>query len=86
VIEPLVVDSYRLGSMGDAESVGIEDILAGDGVVVIEWPERITPLLPPERLWITLDVLDETTQRQLTLRATGPRYETLLEQFQRNAG
>ncbi len=73
------VDCYRLGSLDDAETVGIEDILAGDGIVVIEWPERIEPLLPAERLWIALDILDETTERQITVRATGARYAALLD-------
>ncbi len=79
------VDCYRLGSLDDAESVGIEDVLAGDGVVIIEWPERISPLLPAERFWISLDILDAAMGRQITLHATGPRYEALLDEFQRSS-
>jgi tRNA threonylcarbamoyladenosine biosynthesis protein TsaE len=76
------VDCYRLGSLDDAESVGIEEILAGDDVVVIEWPERIEPLLPRERLWIDLEILDATTDRRISLKATGARYEALLDGLQ----
>jgi tRNA threonylcarbamoyladenosine biosynthesis protein TsaE len=76
------VDCYRLGSLDDADTIGIEDILAGNDVVVIEWPERIETLLPAERLWISLDILDATTaaisERRITLQATGPRYAALL--------
>lgn len=80
------VDCYRLSSLEDAESIGIEEILAGDDTVLIEWPERIQPLLPPDRLWIQMDLLDEAgTKRQLTFRASGTRYETLLDAFRRSA-
>lgn len=76
------VDCYRLNSLDDAESIGIEDILAGDGIAVIEWPERIETLLPTERLWITLETPDDgqsETDRQITLEATGERYVGILE-------
>ena len=79
------LDCYRLNSLEDAESVGIEDILAGDGIAVIEWPERIGELLPAECLWIKLEVPDSErpdeggeTQRQITFEASGMRYASLL--------
>ncbi len=77
------LDCYRLSSLDDAETVGIEDILSGDGVVLIEWPERIKALLPPERLWITLEILDETTERHITLQAESAHYAALLRDLRR---
>jgi tRNA threonylcarbamoyladenosine biosynthesis protein TsaE len=79
------VDCYRLGRIDDAENVGIEDILAGDDVTVIEWPERIEGWLPPERLWIDLEAGRENTERQLTFQATGQRFVNLLDDFRRSA-
>jgi len=80
------VDCYRLPDIEQAETIGIEEILAGRDVAVIEWPERIAPLLPPERLWIQLETLEEFTEkRQLQLRATGNRYQQILDEFRRNA-
>ncbi len=32
------VDLYRIERPGDAESLGLDEVLAGDGVVVVEWP------------------------------------------------
>jgi tRNA threonylcarbamoyladenosine biosynthesis protein TsaE len=78
------VDCYRLNSIDDAENVGFEDILAGDDVTVIEWPERIEVLLPRERLWIDLEARDESTERQLTFQATGRRFVDLLDDFRRS--
>ena len=73
------LDCYRLTSLEDALSIGIEDILSGRDVVVIEWPERIASLLPPERLWVTLEALDDADARQLDLEAVGERYISLLD-------
>lgn len=83
------VDCYRLTNLDDAETIGLEDILAGDGVTVIEWPERIAALLPPERLWITLEAPDNltedrATERTLTFQATGARYVGLLDDLRRD--
>jgi tRNA threonylcarbamoyladenosine biosynthesis protein TsaE len=80
------LDCYRLNSLDDAESAGIEDILAADDSVMIEWPEQIADLLPPERLWITLELPDApeenvATERHIIIRATGERYMMLLEQL-----
>ncbi len=44
---PLVhIDLYRINSEAEAVAFGIEDYLPSPGVTVIEWPEKITPLLP----------------------------------------
>lgn len=79
------LDCYRLSGAGDAESIGIEDILAGDSVVMIEWPERIAAILPAERMWISLTATDAATRRQIQFRAEGLRYRTLLDRFRRSA-
>jgi tRNA threonylcarbamoyladenosine biosynthesis protein TsaE len=40
------VDAYRLKGEQEAIDIGLEDILYGDGITLIEWPERIKGLLP----------------------------------------
>jgi len=46
-------DLYRLEQAEEVYELGIEDALA-DGVSLIEWPDRMAVLLPPERLEIDL--------------------------------
>ncbi|MBN4016643.1 tRNA (adenosine(37)-N6)-threonylcarbamoyltransferase complex ATPase subunit type 1 TsaE [Rhodospirillaceae bacterium AH-315-P19] len=46
-------DLYRLSKAEDAVELGIEDAFA-DGVSLIEWPGRLGPLLPWDRLDILL--------------------------------
>lgn len=74
------LDCYRLSSALDADSIGLDDILDGEGAVVFEWPERILDALPQNRLWIDLTVI-EPTRRSFTFEGTGPRFQQLVDQF-----
>jgi tRNA threonylcarbamoyladenosine biosynthesis protein TsaE len=72
------IDCYRLQGATDAWGIGMEDLLLGENPVVIEWPENIQDVLPLERLWVDIHMLDEA-RRQMTLRAAGDHYQTYLE-------
>ena len=61
------IDCYRLESEEEALDIGIEEYLASDVWVFIEWPERIHSLLPAVRTEIRLEVIDEHT-RKLSLQ------------------
>jgi tRNA threonylcarbamoyladenosine biosynthesis protein TsaE len=47
-------DCYRMESPREALEIGAEEYFYGEGVCVIEWPERISPLIPPEAQWISI--------------------------------
>jgi len=53
---PLVhIDAYRLDHPDDFRRIGGDEFLEDDAVItVIEWPERIQPLLSPDTLSLTL--------------------------------
>ena len=57
------IDLYRLEGVPQALAIGIEDYLNGAGVTVIEWAERIAPLLPPRTTRIRIESLAENTRR-----------------------
>lgn len=78
------LDCYRLERESDAESIGLDDILAARGAVILEWPEQILAALPPERLWIELRI-SEPTRRNLIFQATGAHYQKLIERFRKEA-
>ena len=59
-------DLYRLESPADAYELGIEDAFA-DGIVLIEWPERLGSLMPREHLEIALAAGKDETARVATL-------------------
>lgn len=53
-------DAYRVGSK-DFTEIGFAEWCADrDGLVILEWPERIADLLPEKRIDITLTSLSET--------------------------
>lgn len=78
------VDCYRLSGAGDIVTAGLEDILASDGAIMIEWPEKIEPWLPEDRLWIRLRHMNET-RRGLRITASGQRSAKLLKAFKKSA-
>ena len=45
-------DLYRLKSERDFVLLGFEEFLFSGGIAVIEWPERIASLIPPNAQWI----------------------------------
>ena len=78
------LDCYRLQGPAEALAIGLDDVLDRPGVLMIEWPERISAVLPPDRLWITLRWAT-TTKRGLCFEVSGQRYLKLLADFQKSA-
>lgn len=74
------LDCYRLKGAEDTDAIGFEDILDGNGPVIIEWPEHILEALPEQRLWIELRVM-EPTRRNLILEGNSSRYQELIAKF-----
>jgi len=64
------VDLYRIDRPEEVESIGLHDIMRGDGVTVIEWADRIQSELPDERLQIHFEMTDEQF-RNIIVTATG---------------
>jgi tRNA threonylcarbamoyladenosine biosynthesis protein TsaE len=63
-------DLFRIESPQDAIELGIDDAFA-DGVSLIEWPDRLGTLLPPEHLLITLLSGPTPTSRRLLIDGSG---------------
>lgn len=49
------LDVYRIGDIEEMDEIGLEDCLYGGGVTLIEWAERIEPLLPAGRVPIRME-------------------------------
>ncbi|MDD5712367.1 MAG: tRNA (adenosine(37)-N6)-threonylcarbamoyltransferase complex ATPase subunit type 1 TsaE [Smithellaceae bacterium] len=56
------MDTYRLATGADLDDTGFEEYLQRDGVLVIEWAEKVKDDLPPEAIWIELRIIDENTR------------------------
>jgi tRNA threonylcarbamoyladenosine biosynthesis protein TsaE len=62
-------DLYRLTRPEEAWELGIEEAL-GDGICLIEWPERLGALLPPEHLLLAFAEGADPGARRARLSAT----------------
>jgi tRNA threonylcarbamoyladenosine biosynthesis protein TsaE len=49
-------DLYRLESVEDALEIGVEDYFDSGALCLLEWPERIEPLLPDDTVKVTITV------------------------------
>jgi tRNA threonylcarbamoyladenosine biosynthesis protein TsaE len=59
------IDAYRLNSVDEALHIGLDEILDGDGIYVVEWPERISELLPAQ-YWNVEIAHQGDNQRRIT--------------------
>jgi len=62
-------DLFRLTAPEEAYELDIEEAFA-EGISLIEWPDRLGPLLPPGRLEIHMAHGDGPTARRATLSGT----------------
>ncbi|MEY3142166.1 MAG: hypothetical protein RLY21_659 [Planctomycetota bacterium] len=73
---PLIhIDAWRMRG-DDADSIGLEEALASDSVVAIEWPERVAESLPQRHIRIRLEHADPVEEgaepgRLVTISAAG---------------
>ena len=51
------IDLYRLEDPKEAASLGLDELFDGDGLSVVEWPERLGPWRPAGAWKLSLSVL-----------------------------
>jgi len=62
-IEFVHIDAYRAETLEDIKSVGIEDFLdRNDVVMVVEWAEKIHAILPKNVIDVNFKFVDENTR------------------------
>lgn len=70
------MDAYRISGYEEAEELDVETMLA-QGPLVIEWADRVQPVLPEERIWVHLSWISDE-QRDLVFSAKDPHHQELL--------
>jgi tRNA threonylcarbamoyladenosine biosynthesis protein TsaE len=53
------VDAYRTESLAEIRELGVEEMLHGDGVTIIEWADKLLPLLPARAVIVRLSGLGD---------------------------
>ncbi len=76
------LDLYRLGSADELEYLGLDDIIAIEGVMIVEWPELLEerPDLITFDLTIALET-DDAFDRVISLISSGLEGANLLRNF-----
>jgi tRNA threonylcarbamoyladenosine biosynthesis protein TsaE len=57
------VDLYRLVHERELEDLGLEELMGGQGITVIEWGEKAASLLPKDAVRVRIDLLPDGTRR-----------------------
>ena len=76
------MDAYRIESSSEAEELDLVTML-NEGILLIEWADRIQDILPDERLWVKLEHVSEE-HRQLRFAARGKRYDELVAKLRKS--
>jgi len=73
------LDLYRLEGNSDLGNLGYEEYFEGRGVTVIEWAEKITHLLPENRMEIRISHLEDDV-RGLEIIGFGDHYGKIVDE------
>ncbi|MBU4534211.1 MAG: tRNA (adenosine(37)-N6)-threonylcarbamoyltransferase complex ATPase subunit type 1 TsaE [Eubacteriales bacterium] len=77
-------DAYRLEGAADFALLGYEEYFYDEGVSLVEWADRVTEVLPRERLDIEIEA-DGEERRRLCFNPHGKRYLALVEDLKKHA-
>ena len=50
------VDLYRIAHIGELEDIGLDEVLAGPGLAVIEWSEKAAALMPEDSIRVSIAI------------------------------
>jgi tRNA threonylcarbamoyladenosine biosynthesis protein TsaE len=73
-------DTYRLKDEDEFLELGPGEYFDSNGLIFIEWADRVIDLLPNERLEIEIEVTAET-QRRISIRGTSPRMDGIVKEL-----
>ncbi len=73
-------DTYRLRDVAAFADLGVEEYFFGDGVCFVEWANRVTEVLPADRLQIDITVLGPSS-RELRISAIGPTSSSIFQRL-----
>lgn len=75
------LDAYRLNGPEDAEILDLDRMLL-NGVLIIEWPERIKEVIPKSHLWVQMQWI-AVEQRHFYMMPHGRLYEKMLQKYRK---
>jgi tRNA threonylcarbamoyladenosine biosynthesis protein TsaE len=74
-------DVYRLDDSDEILEIGAEEYFYGEGVTVVEWPQRVEDYLPLERLIVRIEKGTNDNERELVWLPQGQQYVELVKEI-----
>jgi tRNA threonylcarbamoyladenosine biosynthesis protein TsaE len=65
------IDLYRISHPQEIEDLGMEEIVNGEGICVIEWAEKASEFLPESTIRVEI-VIEDKGRRQIKIRGLTP--------------
>jgi tRNA threonylcarbamoyladenosine biosynthesis protein TsaE len=79
------LDVYRLRDEDEFLQLGPEEYFDSDGLTFVEWGDRVTNCLPPDRLEIHIEISGDRA-RQFCIAAVGSRLQPVIRRLQARLG
>jgi tRNA threonylcarbamoyladenosine biosynthesis protein TsaE len=79
------IDAYRLKDLDEFLALGPEEFFESDGLVLIEWADRVAEGLPEEFLTIDISVTG-ANEREFVISANGDKYGEALPRLAARLG
>lgn len=76
------IDFYRLSKREELTEIGFWEYLGGEGIVVIEWADRIPEAIPPASIWLTL-CFRQGEEREIKVKGEGEMFKRIVEELMR---
>jgi len=80
VVPMFHIDFYRLERKSDLSDLGLEELLYGTGVSVIEWAEKFPEILPSEHISVKLSFAGRN-ERNIKVQGKGKRAKGVIEKY-----
>lgn len=75
------LDLYRLAGPDEIETLPWREAIYGRGASIVEWPDRLGPYLPPNRIDIHLEIAGENS-RTMVISVTGKNSRERLQEWE----
>lgn len=75
-------DVYRLEGVDDLFDLGFDEYFFGSGVCIIEWAEKISDLIPEDRIVIDIKKGHDLDERLVSISGRGRSYEKIVKELE----
>ena len=77
------VDVYRLERVQDVLDLGLDEMAAEGGVLLVEWGDAVEGFLPDDHLLAEITLVSEGDARRIVVTGVGPSWATRWERLER---